>query len=99
MEITVVLKDKKEATLSFSPGSTLLDVLRAHNITISAHCAGAGICGSCLVLCDPPESADLSEREPQEEALLEAFQQEKGGRLACQFVLTEPCDGLKIALL
>lgn len=98
MEICFVLRDGSEKRVDASVGETLLDVIQANQIPVKGMCGGAGVCGSCRVKIFPP-SDQISPAEDSELDLLDTLQSDENVRLACQVVLLEGCEALRVELL
>lgn len=96
MEIIFILKDGTEKIVSASKGQTLLEVMEEHDIPVTAVCSGGGVCGTCNVKIE--SASAIPSPEDNELDILEMFQYEEGVRLACQIVLDDECDGLRVAL-
>ena len=69
--------------LQVAPGTTVLDIARAHDIDISHYCGGNCSCGSCRV--EVIEGAtSLSPMQGMEAMVLGDAAKRRGDRLACQ---------------
>lgn len=79
-DVTVVINDDPEHTLTMKAGGKLLNALADHKIFVSSACGGGGTCGQCKVVVHegggdvlPTEKTQLNRREIRE-----------GKRLSCQ---------------
>ena len=98
MKIIFVLNDGTEKSVSFKEGQTILQVAEKNEIPVHSACDGFGVCGCCNILVEnlhdqlPP----LSENE--EDGLDKSQIVTMQSRLACQVVLNNNLDGLRIKL-
>lgn len=98
MKITFILQDNSEKTVSFIAGETILDTAKRHDISLRHNCEGFGVCGTCHVIIE--EGAEnLPEISSKETMTLDlANGVSTNSRLACQVVLQESNDGLKVRI-
>jgi ferredoxin len=99
MHIVFILNDGQEKSVEAKAGSTLLDVISENGIPVIGVCGGSGVCASCQVRIAPESAQKTAPPENQELDVLEMFQADDGVRLACQVVLSEQSDGLRVILL
>jgi 2Fe-2S ferredoxin len=99
MKVVFILKDGEEKIVEAQTGSSLLDIISENNIPVIGVCGGAGVCASCRVKIDANSSTKIQDPKDQELDVLEMFQSDDGVRLACQVVLTNQSDGLRVSLL
>ena len=99
MKMIFVLKDKTEREVDFVSGDTVLQTGNNNNIPLHGSCEGFGVCGSCHVIVENcfDKLQEISDRE--HDALDRATGVTAKSRLACQMVLNESLDGLKVKLL
>lgn len=81
-------------------GASLMESAVAHDILgIEAACGGSCSCGTCHIYVDPEWLQVVGEPRRDEAMLLEAFEWvQPNSRLACQIVVTDQCDGLRITV-
>jgi ferredoxin len=84
--------------VTFSSGQTILDVANENDIPIHGNCGGYGICGSCHLVVENmldklPRISDL-----ENDALDNVNGVTFNMRLACQIVLNEDMDGLRVKI-
>jgi ferredoxin len=97
MNVTFILNDQTERTISFKEGQTLLAVAEENKIPIHGACEGFCVCGGCHVLIENLEDKlpKISDKEN------DALDNVRGvvfnkSRLACQIVLNSQLDGLRV---
>lgn len=98
MQVIFVLKDGQEKVVEGAPGDTLLEIITAQELPVVGACGGAGVCGSCRVTIAPEWADRLPAPSDHELDMLEMFQAGEADRLACQVVLSDACDGLRVLL-
>ncbi len=98
MKIVFILPNKEEKTVEGRVGAPLLEIAEENDLPLFGGCGGSGICGSCRVRIAPEWMDRLPPPGDSEQDTLEALQADDGVRLACQVVLTETCDGLRVYL-
>jgi ferredoxin len=98
MKIIFVLDNGKERTVEFLPNQTILHVAEVNNIPLYGNCEGSCICGSCHVIIENLNDRlpEISDRE--NDALDNSGHVTMSSRLACQIVLNEELDGLRVKL-
>ncbi len=98
--ITYVEHNGTEHVVDVEPGLTLMQAA-VHNLVpgIEGDCGGRCACATCHVYV-PAEWARLcGEPDELEESILDfAFDVGESSRLACQIVVTEAMDGLRVAM-
>ncbi len=98
MEIIFLLKNDQEVRATFSPGETVLQVAERNRVPLRANCEGFGVCGTCHIYVENMLD-DLPEITEQENDTLDnASGLKMCSRLACQLVLNEKLNGLKIRI-
>lgn len=90
-KILVRVGQNQELVLEVSPGRSVFSALREEGIMVDSFCGGMGTCGKCKVTV----VSGNGEVTPEEKALLDAGELEKGIRLACYLPAT---DGLLVEL-
>jgi 2Fe-2S ferredoxin len=99
MQVVFILNDGQEKLVEAQTGATLLDVISDNGIPVIGVCGGSGVCASCQVKIAPDSAQKTPPPGNQELDVLEMFQADDGVRLACQVVLSEQSDGLRVILL
>ncbi|MBE6447436.1 MAG: 2Fe-2S iron-sulfur cluster binding domain-containing protein [Alphaproteobacteria bacterium] len=99
MQIIFICKNGEEKTVTFSPNETVLDVARRNNIELSSNCEGFGVCGSCHIYVKNLLEKLPQKSEEEDNTLDKVKQVRMNSRLACQLVLDESLDGLKIIVV
>jgi Na+-transporting NADH:ubiquinone oxidoreductase subunit F len=79
-EVSIVINDDPDHTLTTQGGGTLLDTLSANRLFIPSACGGKGSCGVCKVTVTEGGGAML----PTETGHISRGQAREGCRLACQ---------------
>ncbi|ARO13968.1 ferredoxin, 2Fe-2S [Ketogulonicigenium robustum] len=97
--ITYVEFNGTEHVVDVPTGLTVMEGARDNGIPgIEADCGGACSCSTCHVYVDPAWVAQLPERDPMEEDMLD-FALEPDpvrSRLSCQLRVTDALDGLRV---
>ncbi len=80
-----------------APGDRLLDLAQAYGLPLEGTCGGQMACSTCHVIVDPADAARLSAPSEEEEDMLDfASGAVATSRLACQIVLDDSLDGLRV---
>lgn len=80
-----------------TPGETLLDVARDHDIDIEGACEGAMSCSTCHVIVERKAFKNLPNPDEDEEDILDlAYGRKRTSRLACQITLSDDIDKLAV---
>ncbi len=80
-----------------SAGDRLLDLAQAYDLPLEGTCGGQMACSTCHVIVDPADYARLPAPSEEEEDMLDfAAGAVTTSRLACQIVLDESLDGLRV---
>ncbi len=75
----------------------LMEVCKAYELPVEAVCGGMAMCATCQVYIKSDH--DLSERNPDEEAMLwEALHVKDNSRLGCQIPISTDLEGLIVQL-
>jgi 2Fe-2S ferredoxin len=99
MRVTFILKNNLEKTVNFVEGQTILQLAEENNIPLHSACEGFGVCGKCHIVVENLQEK-LTEISPREDdALDNVIGVTLHSRLACQIVLDNSLDGLRIRLL
>ncbi|MDB5824873.1 MAG: (2Fe-2S)-binding protein [Herminiimonas sp.] len=90
----------EEHSVEVAAGLSLMEGARDEDIPgIIAECGGGAICGTCHVRVDPEWYALLQPSKLSETALLEAVPEGSAtSRLACQIVMSERLDGIRVQI-
>lgn len=97
--VIFTLPDGGERTLDIPAGLSVMEGARDKEGLggIVAECGGGAICGTCHVQVDPAWYGRVGEPEGSEAALLEMVpQRSETSRLACQIVLGDEHEGLRV---
>jgi ferredoxin len=87
-----VTRDAKAA-----PGERLLEVAQAHDQPLEGTCEGQMACSTCHVIVEADDFARLPKASEDEEDMLDlAAGATRTSRLACQIILDETLDGLRV---
>lgn len=91
--------DNTEIEVNAIVGDTLLETAKKNGIKLFGGCDGAGVCGTCHVFIDPNYISKVNEATFDEQDLLDVLSNGKtNSRLACQIVVTEQLDGMKVVI-
>ena len=99
--ITIFVTDREGQTHSVEahPNDRLMEVLREFDWGVAAICGGMCSCATCHVFVDDAWLDSFSQREMDEEELLEFLDHfQPNSRLSCQLELQEKHDGLAVLL-
>ena len=82
-----------------TPGWSVMEIIREHDLPIEAACGGCCACATCHVYVDEDWLAQLEPTSDEEDRMLdEAFQVRDNSRLSCQIQFSAALDGLKVTL-
>ncbi len=99
MKILVTDQDGKDHELEALAGWRVMEVIRDWGLNIKAECGGAGACATCHVYVDKEWGDRLVAPSLEEEAMLDhAPDVTDNSRLACQILMRQDLDGLKVTL-
>ena len=99
MILNVVDREGVEHSLEALDGWRAMEVIRDWGLPIKAECGGACSCATCHVYVDPGWIDLLPAKSDEEEAMLDGcFEVEDTSRLACQILMRDALDGLKVTL-
>lgn len=101
MKITFVSAQGEDHTVEAPHGLTLLEVARDNGIEgLDAECGGACSCATCHVMLPPDWIARLGSPMMTEDDLLQILgdQRQPGSRLACQIIISDILDGIRVCV-
>ena len=99
MKINVVDHTGDEHELDALPGWRVMEIIRDWDLPIKAECGGACACATCHVYVDPAWIDRLPEKAGEEIDQLEILADRlPNSRLACQVLMSEDLDGLRVTL-
>ena len=88
-----------ETSVIVPTGTSVLEAAWTNNIDIEGVCEGAMACSTCHVVVDPTYFGRLPTPSEEEQDLLDlAWGLQPTSRLACQLLVTEELDGIKLVL-
>jgi 2Fe-2S ferredoxin len=98
-DLVVIDREGKEHVISGTPGWSVMEIIREHDLPIEAACGGCCACATCHVYVDPAWQDLLAPASDEEDRMLdEAYQVQENSRLSCQIPFTAELDGLKVTL-
>jgi len=99
-KITFTDPDGVTSTVEAEIGSTVMETAMRNEVPgIIASCGGSCACATCHVHVDEEWFPLVSERSPDEEAMLDsAVDVGPTSRLSCQIQVVEELDGLKVTV-
>lgn len=93
------LKADKEFNVQAESGQTLYEVAQANGLPMEGGCNGNLACGQCHVVVDPDWVQKITPASEREKDVLDfVFDLEENSRLACQIVLNDALDGIKVRI-
>lgn len=99
MRIKVTDHVGAEHELEALPGWRVMEIIRDWELPIKAECGGACTCATCHVYVDDEWFGRLPEKTDEEIDQLEILAERRpNSRLACQVLMSEELDGLKVTL-
>ncbi len=97
--IYVTDREGEEHAIDATPGWSVMEIIREHDLPIEAACGGCCACATCHVYVDPAWTDKLVPATDEEDRMLdEAYQVQDNSRLSCQLPFSEELDGLKVTL-
>ena len=90
-------REGRTFTLSATPGTVLMELLRDEGLGIEAICGGNCACATCQVYVDLSQTGPRGELEEELAGSTDAFDPERS-RLSCQIRLEETHDGLAVTI-
>ncbi|KOU59822.1 reductase [Streptomyces sp. MMG1533] len=100
-KVTYTLPDGTERTVEASDGESVMESSVRNNLPgILAECGGNCSCATCHVYVDPAWRHLFDEPTDEEAELLEfAEGAREESRLACQLVVRDACDGVRVTVV
>ncbi len=97
--INVTTVAGQQLSLSADNGRSIMEVVKANDLPMLAACGGALACATCHVVVDPDWYERLPPPSEDEEDLLDtAHGLTPTSRLACQILLNDGLDGIRVRL-
>jgi len=98
--VTFVAYDGTTHEADLVEGESLMEIATGQAIPgIDGDCGGEAACGTCHVIVDNEWISTTGRRTDQEEQMLDMSSEcEENSRLACQVVVSDGMDGLKVRL-
>ncbi len=100
VKLVVTDKDGREVTVDARAGVSIMENIRTLPSSVEAICGGMCACATCHVYVDPAWVGTLPRRSYEEQSMLQdhaSFDGERS-RLACQIVVREAFDGLRLTV-
>jgi 2Fe-2S ferredoxin len=98
-KLFVTDREGAEHTIEGTPGWSVMEIIREHNLPIEAACGGCCACATCHVYVEEEWLGRLSAPSADEGMMLdEAFQVRDNSRLSCQIKYGDALDGLRVTL-
>jgi 2Fe-2S ferredoxin len=99
MKIHVTDHDGAQHELEALPGWRVMEVIRDWDLPIKAECGGACSCATCHVYVSDEWLEKLPEKSDEETDQLAILKDKRSNsRLACQVLMSEDLDGLRVSL-
>ena len=98
---SVVVTDREgaEHVIEGTPGWSVMEIIREHDLPIEAACGGCCACATCHVYVGEDWLPRLEAANSDESMMLdEAFEVRDNSRLSCQLKYSEALDGLRVTL-
>lgn len=99
MEVIFILHNGIEKRVTFRKGQTLLAIADENDIKLNSNCEGFGVCGGCHVYIENLQDKLPKVSERENDTLDRVSNLSMRSRLACQVVLDESLDGLRVRLV
>lgn len=97
--ITFVLPDGSEKTISAPNGISLLEVAHQNAVSLEGACEGSLACSTCHVIVDEAFYSQLPAASEDEEDMLDlAFGLTHTSRLGCQIMMNDSLEGLRVSV-
>jgi 2Fe-2S ferredoxin len=97
--IVVIDREGGEHLIEGTPGWSVMEIIREHDLPIEAACGGCCACATCHVYVEPAWLEQLAPASDEEDRMLdEAYQVQENSRLSCQIPFGAELDGLKVTL-
>lgn len=97
----IIITDSKGEShaIDAENGLSLLEVAHKHDIELEGACEGSLACSTCHVVIAAEDFDRIAQAEEEEEDMLDlAFGLTPTSRLACQIIISEELDGLRVML-
>lgn len=95
--LILVSDDGSEQSIEAADGLSVMEVLRAHEMTLEGECEGSLACATCHVCLDPVWNDRLGEPSDEEADMLDfVFNAGPTSRLSCQIIVSPEIDGLRL---
>ena len=99
MIVRFIARDGSISSVVANPGDRLLDAAQADDQPLEGTCEGQLACATCHVIVDAADFARLPPSSADEEDMLDlAPGATRTSRLACQILMRDALDGLKVTL-
>lgn len=99
MKIVVTLPGGKTENVEAVLGNTVMDTMRSARLPVRAECGGAMACATCHIAVDPKWLGRVGYAGGEEHDLLDESEYCTGSsRLACQIMIKDGLDGLRVVL-
>jgi 2Fe-2S ferredoxin len=97
--IIVTDREGAEHVIEGTPGWSVMEIIREHDLPVEAACGGCCACATCHVYVDAGWVERLEPASDEEDRMLdEAYQVQENSRLSCQIPFAEALDGLRVTL-
>lgn len=97
--VCVTTREAERRLIQGTAGRSLMEVIRDAGIDdIEAICGGMCACSTCHVYVEPDDLAMLPPMSESERDMLSASAPKPGSRLACQIILTDALEGLRVTI-
>lgn len=97
--IHVTTVEGEALELRADSGRSIMEVVKAHDLPMLAACGGALACATCHVIVDPDWYDRLPPPSEDEEDMLDtAHGLTSTSRLACQILMGDELDGIRVRL-
>ncbi|MEM9288435.1 MAG: 2Fe-2S iron-sulfur cluster-binding protein [Pseudomonadota bacterium] len=99
VQITILTQDGKATAVDAAPGTRLLDIVQTAGLPMEGTCGGAMACSTCHVVLGEADFDRFPTPSEEEDDLLDITRGvSETSRLACQLVITDAHEGLKVML-
>ncbi|MGW1026797.1 2Fe-2S iron-sulfur cluster-binding protein [Streptomyces sp. NPDC002577] len=99
-KVVYILPDRAVHEVDVPCGQSVMDGSVRNNLPgIIAECGGSCSCATCHVYVDEASQVRFAEASDEERELLEfADGLQPNSRLACQLIINETCDGVRVTV-
>jgi ferredoxin len=100
ISIQVHARDGSERTISTTPGSSLMEVLRDHGFDeVVAICGGCCSCATCHIYVEQgPQGLEQFSSSDENDLLDSSVNRQPNSRLACQILLDDSIESLSVRI-